>query len=119
MGSQQQVAIGHRVNTCCFKITQQQNVAFRARHLDPLALAEVDELTVCPEAHRLFSCRALALCDLIFMMWEDQVDATSVNVELLSEVPGCHGRAFDVPAREADTPGTRPVHLPGFIPMLP
>src|SRR6266702_6796479 len=107
MGSQQQVAIGHRVNTCRFKSTQQQDVACRARHLDPLALAEVDKFTVYPEAHRLFSCCALALCDLIFMMWEDQVDAPSVNVKLLSEVLSCHGRAFDMPAREADTPGTR------------
>jgi hypothetical protein len=50
------------------------------------------------------------LGDLAFMMREEQVHAAAVNVELGAQVFGAHGRALDVPAREALPPGTIPTH---------
>ncbi len=72
-----------------------------------------------PELYRFFASHTLSLGNLIFMMGEDQVDTASVNVELLAQVFGGHGGAFDVPAGKAYTPGAGPVHLPACIPMLP
>src|SRR5947209_3316141 len=72
-----------------------------------------------PEAHRGFATGPLALCDLIFMMREGQIHTTCMNIELLTEVFGCHCRALDMPTREPDAPWTRPVHLSRFITMFP
>ena len=64
-----------------------------------------------PVAHHRFTrLRGLGLCDLTLMVGEDEIHATSVDVELLPEVLTTHRRAFGMPAREAFAPGARPAH---------
>src|SRR5262245_66159920 len=41
---------------------------------------------------------AARLRDLVLVMWEDEIDAATVDVELFAEVPPGHRRALDVPA---------------------
>ena len=53
----------------------------------------------------------LTLGDLILVMREDQVGAASVDVEVLTQVLGCHGRALDVPTRAARAPRRVPPRL--------
>ena len=61
---------------------------------------------------------ALALCDLILMVREDQVLSASVNIDLLSKIFLRHYRALNVPARTAVTPWRSPVWL-AFLLRLP
>ena len=65
-------------------------------------------LEVNPVANKLFSGRAFALRDLIFVMRENEIDAAGVNVECLAEILHRHRRAFDMPARTAATDGRIP-----------
>ena len=44
-------------------------------------------------------CRAFGLGDLVFMVRELQVEATAVDVEMLTEQGAAHRRALDVPTR--------------------
>lgn len=54
------------------------------------------------------------LSELIFVMWENQVDTARMNVHFLSKYRDCHGRALNVPAGSALTPGWWPLWLLGF-----
>jgi len=45
---------------------------------------------------------------------EDEVDAAAVDVEALAQQPDRHGRALDVPAGPARTPGRLPRRLAGL-----
>ena len=67
----------------------------------------------------MFAAGALALGDLVLVMREAQVDTAGMDIELLAQVFGRHGGAFDMPAGEASTPGTFPVHLAAFVAMFP
>ena len=53
------------------------------------------------------------------MVREKQVHSPAVDIELLAQVLGAHGRTFQVPARVAFAPGGRPAHDVlgrGFLP---
>lgn len=52
------------------------------------------------------------LCKLVLMMWEDKIDTAWMNIELLAQDGGCHGRALYVPSWPALTPRRIPL---GFI----
>ena len=47
---------------------------------------------------------ALALRNLVFVVREDQIRTTTVDVESLAQIVAAHGRAFDVPTRATLTP---------------
>ena len=57
---------------------------------------------------------ALGLCDLVFMVGEDEVAAAAVDVYRLAEVFGRHRAAFDMPAGTAWTPGAIPCRFSGL-----
>ena len=57
---------------------------------------------------------SMRLGDLVLVVGELQVEATSVNIELGAQIPGGHGGAFEVPARPAITPRCGPRGLPRF-----
>lgn len=54
---------------------------------------------------------------LILMVWEDQVDAASMQVHGVPKVPPGHSTALDVPSRTALTERSFPENIPvfGFI----
>ncbi len=59
----------------------------------------------------------LRLSQLVLMMWEDKVNTTRMNVELLTQNRGSHSRAFNVPSRSSFTPRRIPfwfIRLGGF-----
>ena len=60
-------------------------------------------LDVEPETRERLAGRAFALRDLVFVVREDEVDATAVDVDRVAEQTPRHGRALDVPA---GAPGT-------------
>src|SRR5512133_2222730 len=55
-----------------------------------------------------FGVGGLALRDLVFVMREDEVHATGVHREPVSEVVPAHGRALDVPPRPSAPPRAIP-----------
>ena len=61
-----------------------------------------------PVAHEGLAGGTLRLRDLIFVMREDQVLAAGMNVEGFAQLLHAHGRALDVPAGTAFTPGRLP-----------
>ena len=50
------------------------------------------------------------LCDLTFMMREDQVHSSSVNIEVLAQILASHGGTFGMPSGETVAPWRRPAH---------
>src|ERR1700758_4373305 len=82
-------------------------------------MPKVQKFTMHPHLYRLFTTGTLALSNLIFMMRKAQVDTSGVDIELLAQVLGCHGRALYMPAGEANTPGAGPVHLTALIALFP
>src|SRR5690606_18244695 len=60
---------------------------------------------------------AFALRDFVLMMREDEVEPAAVDVERFSEELTAHGRALDVPAGAALSPGTFPRGLAGLGPF--
>ena len=63
-----------------------------------------------PVVDPFLACSALGLGDLVRVMDRDVIDASRVNVELFAQVLHAHGRALDVPARIASSPGALPDH---------
>ena len=64
-----------------------------------------------PEICQARSVAGLGLGDLVGVVNRDVVLAAAMDVEEFTQVFGRHGRAFDVPAREAHAPGAVPFHL--------
>ena len=60
--------------------------------------------------NHIISLGSHGLCDLAFMVREDQVHATPVDVEMLPEVFLAHSGTFAVPTGEAVAPRRRPTH---------
>ena len=58
--------------------------------------------------------RSFGLGNLILMMGKDQVGATTVDVERLTQVQAAHRRALDVPPGTPPPPRALPPRLPGF-----
>src|SRR5205823_1741951 len=57
------------------------------------------------------------LGDLVLVVREDEVQPAAVNVEGGAEISGGHGRALEVPAGPAASPGRRPGRLAGLGPL--
>ncbi len=51
------------------------------------------------------------LRQLVLVVWKREVESAAVNVQRLAEESHTHGRAFNVPARPARSPGTVPFRL--------
>ena len=66
-----------------------------------------------PIAHKVVAVTAAALGPLIFVVRENQVPTTAVNIDSGSKMRPDHRRAFQVPAGSAPTPGAVPT---GVIP---
>ena len=60
-----------------------------------------------------------ALGDLALVVREDEIHASTVDVELLAEVLGSHCRALEVPPWESLAPGAWPVHDVLRLRLLP
>src|ERR1700732_1446210 len=88
----------------CARPTREQlpdrdEIAEALRHL--LAF-DLQEAVVHPEIrHAVFVEGTAALCEFVLVMRKHQVDAATMNVELLAEMLPRHRRALDVPARTA------------------
>ena len=80
-----------------------------------LLVVDVDKAVVHPVAHVGLSGGAGGLGDLVFVVREEQVLAAAVDIERLTQVGGAHGRALDVPAGAAHSPGAFPGGFAGFL----
>ena len=69
-----------------------------------------NHIVVHPVAHALFAQGSAALCNLCLVVREHEVHATTVNIELLTQILGTHSRTLHVPTREAFAPRAGPVH---------
>src|SRR5438094_758225 len=89
-----------------------REVLERVRHL---LAASRDQPDMCPVTGEWRNAGPrLALRDFIFVVREDQITAAGVDIDLLAERLANHGRALDVPARTALSPGA----LPGGLARL-
>src|SRR5690606_12070136 len=88
-------------------VSRESEVSQRLRHL---LTSDGDQSIVEPIARELFA-GGSRLRQFILMMREAQVETATVDVEGGSKVALRHGRALDVPARAAGSPG----RLPGRI----
>ena len=95
MRREQQVSNGGRPIAARDDLGNGVRVPERLRHL--LVLDE-EMFHMYPEARKRLVRRPLALRDLVFVMREDQVDATRVNIDRrLAQEPQRHRRAFEMP----------------------
>ena len=91
------------------QVVNGDEIAEAFRHL--LAF-DLQKTVVHPDiGHDVMAKGAAGLGDFILVMREDEVDAAAVNVKDLAEMLCRHGRAFDMPARTAATPGAVPARL--------
>src|SRR5437667_12147474 len=87
------------------QIRDEHQVAARLR---PLLAIELHERLMHPVPRERFTRRAFGLCAFAFVMWIDQVGATTVQIDRPSELPQCERRAFDVPAGATVSPERLP-----------
>ena len=59
----------------------------------------------------------LRLGNLVFVVGENQIGATEMDIDRVSQFLAHHGRAFDMPTRPARAPGGRKTGLPRFGPF--
>src|SRR5579884_859529 len=72
-----------------------------------------------PVVDELSSCKPFALCDLIFVVREDIIDAACMQVEMLAKVLHGHCRTFNVPTRGTKPPRALPCHLTPWLGRFP
>ena len=82
-------------------LTYSKEVPKRFGHF---AVINIQKAVVQPVFGKIFSVGSLTLCNLIFVMREDQILSTGMNVNLLSQILFGHFRALDVPSRTPFTP---------------
>ena len=85
-----------------------KEVVERFAHLD---LIHRNKAVVHPVMSKFLAVCRLRLGDLIFMMREDQVFATAMNINRISQILARHRRAFNMPAGTSFRPGRSPVRL--------
>ena len=78
------------------QIAQRKEVAQALGHL--LALDQ-KKPHMKPEVCKRLTGERLGLCDFVFVVRKNQVFATRVQIESLTQFLHCHDRALDVPAR--------------------
>src|SRR5207245_4764591 len=96
-------------------VAQRRDVADRLRHL--LAV-QLQESVVHPDVREL-AARSLRLGAFVLVMREDEVEAAEMNLETRPEELLCHGRALDVPAGAAASPGRFPTGVLALLVRLP
>jgi len=104
------------VMALCQQVSRGHDIAEALRHL---LSAHVDEAVVDPEAsQRHAPMGTAALCDLILVVREDEIETAAVNVDRLAQVRPDHRGAFDMPARAAPSPRRFPADdaLPARLP---
>ena len=89
------------------ELVEGDEVAQRLAHLLPV---DGNHVVVHPVVHRFVTLCGYRLGNLALVVGEEQVHAAAVDVELLAQILGAHGRALEVPAGEAVAPGRRPAH---------
>ena len=104
-------AEGDGIEALVHEVAQGVEVAQALGHL--LAFHQ-QELAVDPEVHPGVVQAALALGDLVLVVGEDEVHAAAVDVDALAQELHAHGRALDVPAGAARSPGALPGGLAGL-----
>ena len=67
-----------------------------------------------PVVGKRLTMSTFALSDFVFMVREDQVRTTAVDVERFAQIVAAHGRAFDVPTRTTATPLGIPLGFTGL-----
>src|SRR5262249_45491723 len=73
-----------------------------------------------PVPDEFLSSDAFALGDLGFVVRENIIDTTRVDIDLIAEQRSSHRAAFDVPAWSARSPWRIPFHVPiFFVPRFP
>ena len=82
-----------------------------AQRLAHLFVVNIKETIVHPIFGEFYAIGCLTLCDLIFMMREDQIFATGMDIDLIAQIMLCHNRALDMPARTSVAPWRLPVWL--------
>ena len=82
--------------------------------LGHLLIVHVDEAVVHPVAGKGAAVGALALCDLILVVGEDQVLTAAVQINGLAQMGAAHGAALDMPARTAHAVGAFPCRFTGL-----
>ncbi len=93
-----------------------QQVAHRAevaQGLGHFLAVDIQERVVHPVAHVIAAMGAAALGNLVFVVRENQVAATAVDIDGLAKVGPDHGGALQVPARPAAPPGAVPARFIG------
>ena len=91
------------------QLVDRDEIAGRFRHL--LAF-DLQEAVVHPVIrHHGRTVGAARLCDLVFVVREDQIEAAAMDVEDIAEIGGAHRRALDMPARAAPAPRAFPTGL--------
>ena len=82
-------------------LTYSTEVSKRFGHL---AVVDVEETVMHPVSCKNLTIAALALCDLILVMREDQILSACMDINLFSKIFFGHDRALDMPARTSVTP---------------
>src|SRR5437660_880394 len=84
------------------------------QRLGHLLLVDLHEPIVDPIPSEFLARRSARLGDFVFVVREDKIHASAMDVERFTQVVDRHGRTLDVPARAAGTPRTRPRWFTGL-----
>ena len=85
----------------CEELFQGDEVAEALSHL---LSVDGNHIVVHPVFHHLVSLRCHGLCYLALMMWEYEVHASAVDIEVVAEIFPSHGRTLAVPSRKSVAP---------------
>ena len=90
-----------------------------AKRLAHLLSVDGNHIVVEPVGHHLVALTGHRLSYLALVMWEHQVHASSVDVEMGSQVFASHRCAFAMPTRESIAPRRWPTHDVLWLCRLP
>ena len=105
---QDEEADGHRAISLC-EVLILTSEEFKQRDEIAQALAHFlavdgNHVVVHPVAHHIIALGSCSLSYLTLMMWENQVHASSVNVEVVAQILTSHSRALAVPTWKTVAP---------------
>src|SRR3989344_3362820 len=92
----------------CEKITNCKKIPFGFRHF--LAVDE-QVCAVEPETDERFACGCFALGNFIFMMRENEIFASTMNIQCFAQMFHAHARTLDMPTGAALSPWAFPKNL--------
>src|SRR5262245_3859993 len=112
VGAETEEAVCQRIVPLVDQALEPQEPARGLRHL---AVVDLEERAVHPEVGETGAVAGFRLGDLVGVVDGRVILAAGVDVEERPQILDRHRRTFDMPAGEADSPGTRPFHLPLLI----